>query len=50
MKKRQEKRAEDVEAARAKEREYYAKNKLKHQKIARERYKAKKLAEISKGV
>ena len=49
-KKRHEQRAADVEAARAKEREYYQKHKMKNRAIARERYRAKKLAELSKGV
>ena len=49
-KKRREQRAADVEAARAKEREYYQKHKMKNRAIARERYRAKKLAELSKGV
>lgn len=50
LKKRHDQRAANVEAARAKEREYYAKNKEKNRVIARERYRAKKLAEMSKGV
>ena len=50
IKRSRERRAADVEAARAKEREYYQKHKMKNRAIARERYRAKKLAELSKGV
>jgi hypothetical protein len=50
LKKRREARAADVEAARAKDHEYYEKHKLKNREKARKRYRAKKLAEISKGV
>lgn len=50
LKKRREARAANVEAARAKDHEYYEKHKLKNREKARKRYRAKKLAEISKGV